>query len=80
MNGHEASVCSLADFGNFFVSGGDNGCNSVIFWDPTNWKLRKRINSIHGAAVSCILNLGDGSNLATGGYDKNINIYNYKLG
>lgn len=78
--GHDASVCSLADFGQFFVSGGDSGCNSVIFWDPSTWKIKNKLNSFHGAAVGCLLDLGDGVSIATGSYDKNINIYNYNIG
>lgn len=31
--GHTASVCSICCFNGFFVSGGDNGCNSIILWD-----------------------------------------------
>lgn len=36
--------------------------------------------SVHKAAVSCILDFGDGTNFATGGYDKLINIFNYQKG
>jgi WD40 repeat protein len=32
LSGHKASVCSMANFGNFFASGGDNGCSSLILW------------------------------------------------
>jgi WD40 repeat protein len=32
LSGHRASVCVLANFGNFFASGGDNGCSSLIIW------------------------------------------------
>ena len=34
LHGHQASVCSLSNFGDFFASGGDNGCGSLIIWSP----------------------------------------------
>lgn len=69
----------MANFGEFFASGGDNGCGSLIFWDTSQWKLKKKPYS-HTAALTCIVDLLDGSSLATGGYDKRIQIYNYKRG
>lgn len=78
--GHDASVCCIANFGSFFVSGGDNGCNSFIIWDADVWKIRRKISGAHTAAVSCIIDLQDGASFATGSYDKSIQIYNYKLG
>lgn len=77
LSGHRASVCSLSNFSNFFASGGDNGCSSLILWDSNQWKLKKKIN-VHSAALTCIVDMLDGSHLATGGYDKKIFIYNYK--
>lgn len=41
--------------------------------------MKKKVN-YHSAALTCILDLQDGANLATGGYDKRIYIYNYKRG
>jgi WD40 repeat protein len=77
--GHRASVCSLANFNNFFASGGDNGCGSLILWETPTYKMKRKIN-LHTAALTCVVDLLDGSHLATGGYDKKINIYNYKKG
>jgi WD40 repeat protein len=42
-------------------------------------RIKKKIN-LHSAALTCIVDLGDGWHLATGGYDKKINIFNYKKG
>lgn len=41
--------------------------------------MKKKI-PLHSAALTCIVDLGDGAHLATGGYDRKINIYNYKRG
>ena len=38
----------------------------------------KRKVSLHSSALACIVDLMDGSHLETGGYDKKIQIYNYK--
>ena len=77
LSGHRASVCSLSSFGNFFASGGDNGCGSLILWESATWKMKRKIN-LHTAALTCIVDFLDGCHLATGGYDKKIHIYNYK--
>lgn len=77
LSAHRASVCSLSNFGSFFASGGDNGCGSLILWDTNQWKLKRKVN-LHSAALTCIVDMLDGSHLATGGYDKKINIFNYK--
>ena len=79
LSAHRASVCSLSNFGSFFASGGDNGCGSLILWDSSQFKLKRKVN-LHAAALTCIIDLLDGSHLATGGYDKKINIYNFKRG
>lgn len=77
LSGHRASVCSLSNFNNFIASGGDNGCSSLILWDSQQWRLRKKMN-FHSAALTCIVDLLDGTHLATGGYDKKIFVFNYK--
>jgi WD40 repeat protein len=77
--GHQASVCSLFNFKNFFASGGDSGCGSLILWQSDQFRMKKKIN-LHSAALTCIVDLTDGANLATAGYDKKINIFNYKKG
>lgn len=41
--------------------------------------MKRKVN-LHTAALTCIVDLLDGSHLATGGYDKKINVYNYKKG
>ena len=68
------------NFGSFFASGGDNGCGSLILWETTGqFRLKNKVN-LHSAALTCIVDILDGSHMATGGYDKKINIYNYKKG
>ncbi len=79
LSGHRASVCTLANFGTFFASGGDNGCSSLILWESQQLKMKRKV-SLHSAALTCILDLLDGSHLATGGYDKKIQIFNYRKG
>jgi WD40 repeat protein len=78
LTGHSSSVCTLANFNTFFASGGDNGCSSLILWEVQQWKMKRKVN-LHNSALTCIVDLLDGSHLATGGYDKKIQIYNYKL-
>ena len=77
LQGHQASICSLANFGDFFASGGDNGCGSLIIWSPVEWKPLNRV-SLHSAALTCIIDLLDGTHLLTAGYDKQIIVYNYR--
>lgn len=77
LHGHQASVCSLGNFGEFLASGGDNGCGSLIIWSIAEWKSKNRV-SLHSAALTCILDVLDGKHLATAGYDKKITLYNYK--
>lgn len=79
LSGHRASICSLANFSNFFASGGDNGCSSLILWESQQLKMKRKVN-LHSAALTCILDLLDGSHLATGGYDKKIQVFNYRRG
>lgn len=79
LSAHRAGILCLANFSNFFASGGDNGCGSLILWESSTFKMKRKI-SIHTAALTCVVDLLDGSHLATGGYDKKINIYNYKKG
>lgn len=59
------------------VSGGDVGCGTLVFWDVNSWMVRSKIKA-HDAAISSILDLGDGQTLVSGSYDKLINIYNHK--
>eukprot|EP00919_Chromeraceae_sp_WS-2016_P061525 GHVR01145930.1.p1 GENE.GHVR01145930.1~~GHVR01145930.1.p1 ORF type:complete len:138 (-),score=2.67 GHVR01145930.1:526-939(-) len=75
--GHSASICSMANHGEYVSSGGDYGCSSLIIWDVRTWTIKNRVQA-HTAAVTCIVDLYDGVHLATASYDKNINIYNYK--
>jgi WD40 repeat protein len=79
LSGHRASVCSLMNFKNFFASGGDNGCGSLIIWESEQLRMKKKAN-LHSAALTCIVDLMDNSHLATGGYDKKIYVFNYKRG
>lgn len=81
LSAHKASVCSLSNFNSFFASGGDNGCGSLILWEQNQqqWRMRKKSN-LHSAALTCIVDVLDGVNLATGGYDKKIQIFNYIKG
>ena len=57
------------------ASGGDHGCGCLILWDTQSWTISSRVQ-VHSAAVTCIVDLGDGENLATGSYDKHINLFN----
>lgn len=58
------------------ASGSDHGCSSLILWDTSrSWSLLSRIQA-HSAAVTAILDLQDGKHVATGSYDKKINLYN----
>jgi WD40 repeat protein len=76
---HRANICSLCNHGSLVSSGGDNNCNSLITWDVKTWTVKNKVQ-IHSAAVTCIVDLQDGSHLASAGYDKKINIFNYKKG
>jgi len=80
LRGHEASICCLASVRNlngdlFLASGSDHGCSSLILWDLRSWTISSKIQA-HTAAVTGILDLEDGRHVATGSYDKKINIFN----
>jgi WD40 repeat protein len=78
LRGHEAAICCLATVksqsGDILASGSDNGCGSVILWDPRSWQIMSKIQA-HEAAVTSIVDLDDGRHIATGSYDKKINIF-----
>jgi WD40 repeat protein len=61
------------------ASGSDHGCNSIILWDTDNWSPKLKLEG-HKAAVTCILDLGDGVHIASGSYDKKINVYSLLQG
>jgi WD40 repeat protein len=77
LRGHEAAICCLGTIKTqhceLLASGSDNGCGSVILWDSRNWQMVSRIQA-HEAAVTSIVDLEDGKHIATGSYDKKINI------
>ena len=60
------------------ASGGDIGCNSVIFWDTRTWTIKNRLQA-HTAAISGIIDMLDDQSLAISSYDKKITIYNYRV-
>jgi WD40 repeat protein len=59
------------------ASGSDHGCSSIIIWDTSDWSIISKMQN-HSAAVTSIVDLGDGQTIISGSYDKKINIYNYK--
>lgn len=79
LRGHKASICRLTMVAHagkkYLASGSDHGCSSIVLWDVSNWNMRMRIES-HRAAVTGIVDLQDGRGLASGSYDKTINVYN----
>jgi WD40 repeat protein len=78
--GHQANVCSLASHGQLVSSGGDHGCSSLIVWDSgKSWAMRSRVQ-LHTAAVTCIVDLQDSTALATGSYDRKLNIFSHRKG
>lgn len=80
LSGHQANICSLASHGQLVSSGGDHGCSSLIVWDSAkSWSMRSRVQ-LHSAAVTCIVDLQDSTTLATGSYDKKLNIFSYRKG
>lgn len=79
LRGHEASICCLSSTRNlngdvFLASGSDHGCSSLILWDVRSWAIANRVQA-HTAAVTAILDLEDGRHVATGSYDKKINVF-----
>lgn len=58
------------------VSGGDLKCNTIVLWDTTTWTIRSKIQA-HNAAVTALVDCGDGQTLVSGGFDKKINVINY---
>lgn len=79
LGGHQANICSLCNHGPLVSSGGDFGCCSLLTWDVRFWTTRSKVQ-LHSAAVTCIVDLGDGTHLATASYDKKITIFNHKRG
>jgi WD40 repeat protein len=82
LKAHTASVCTLSTINEsgktkMLVSGSDVGCSTLIFWDINTWTIKSKIHA-HSAAITSIVDLGDGQTLVSGSYDKLINIYNYK--
>lgn len=77
LNGHKASICSIANHDNFVSTGGDNGCSSLIVWSTETWRIQSKIQ-VHTSALTSIIDLQDKEHLVTGGYDKKIVIYNYR--
>lgn len=69
----------MANHGQYISSGGDHGCSSLIIWDTKSWNIRNKVQ-LHTAAVTCIVDLQDSTNLATASYDKKINIFSYRKG
>ena len=83
LKGHKSSICCLAMV-NFqgkmlLASGSDHGCNSIILWDIDSWTPKLKLEG-HKYAVTSILDLGDGVHIASGSYDKKINVYNLMQG
>lgn len=79
LKGHEASICCLSSVKNlngeiFLASGSDHGCSSLVLWDIRSWGMTSKVQA-HSAAVTGILDLEDGRHIATGSYDKKINIF-----
>lgn len=58
LQGHKASVCSIANHEDFVTTGGDNGCSSLIVWDTKTWTIYSKIQS-HTAALTSIVDLQD---------------------
>ena len=79
LSGHQANVCSLCNHGSLVSSGGDHGCSSLITWDVNFWTTRSKVQ-LHSASVTCIVDLKDGTHLATASYDRKISIFNHKRG
>ena len=81
LRGHQASICCLAliqERGKtFLASGSDHGCSSIIIWDTKSWNIVSKMQH-HSAAVTSIVDVGDGQTLISGSYDKKINVYNYR--
>ena len=79
MDMHRASICCLSviNSGEILASGGDYKCGSIILWDAKTLIVRHRLEG-HSAAVTAIVDLEDGENLASASYDKKINVFNYR--
>lgn len=60
LRGHSAAICCLSNVrgasGDMLASGSDNGCGSVILWDPRSWQMISKIQA-HEAAVTSIVDL-----------------------
>lgn len=49
LRGHSAAICCLATVrgqsGELLASGSDNGCGSVILWDPRSWQMVSKVQA-----------------------------------
>ena len=81
LRAHASSICTIGVLNPFdsrpiMMSGGDLGCNTVVFWDTNTWTVRSKVQA-HSAAVTSLLDLADGQTMVSGSFDKKINIINY---
>lgn len=58
------------------ASGGDIKCNTIVLWDTSTWTIRSKIQA-HSAAVTALVDCGDGQTMISGSFDKKINVINY---
>lgn len=83
LRGHKSSVCCITILKSgsrtFVASGGDLGCGALIVWEAERWGMLCQVPA-HTAAISCIVDSGDGETLVTSSYDKSIKIINYLKG
>ena len=81
LRGHNASICTLSvlnprESKPIMVSGGDIKCNTIVLWDTSTWTIRSKIQA-HNAAVTALVDCGDGQTMISGSFDKKINVINY---
>lgn len=51
-------------------------CNTIVLWDTSTWTIRSKILA-HSAAVTALVDCGDGQTMVSGSFDKKINVINY---